>query len=70
MEMSKHDVQMLEGYINLYGLTEVISKLSWVCSEKATHVAENWYDVAQGKKWMRYSLLLDRCHVQLEELAD
>lgn len=70
MEMDKKDIEVLEALIDSYSTIEVISKLSFICSEKSAHVAENWQDIKLAKKWMKRSTILDRCHVQLEELVD
>lgn len=70
MEMDKRDIEVLEALIGRYSVIEVISKLSYICSEKSAQVAENWQDIAQAKQWMKRSTILDRCHVQLEELID
>ena len=70
MEMTKEETLMLELLVDAHGLTELVSKLSYICSEKSVHVAEAWQDAAQAKRWMHRSTILDRCHVQLEELVD
>lgn len=69
-ELDKQEVESLERLLDATDIREIISKLSWICSEKSTHVAENWQDIALAKEWMHCSILLDRCHVQLEELVD
>lgn len=70
IELDKNDQQVLEALIDRYDTIAVISALSFICSEKSVHIAENWQDVAQAKQWMHRSTILDRCHVQLEELVD
>ena len=69
-ELTKAEIDALEAFVDATDIREVVSKLSWICSEKATHVADNWQDIALAKEWMHCSILLDRCHVQLEELVE
>jgi len=67
-EMNKIDIESLEGFIDLFGLKEVISKLSFICGEKAEHIATNWQDVKTAKVWMDYSVVLDSAHAKLEDI--
>ena len=49
----------LEKYIDSYGLKVVIDSLSEIAHDKATHIAENWQDVALAKIWTKRGNLLN-----------
>ena len=65
-EMDEDDVRGLESYVDKYGLQEVLSKLSYICGEKATHIAENWQDTKTAKVWTWASSFLDRASAAVE----
>lgn len=66
MQMSKEDLEMLERYIDKYGIVDVLSGVSYICSEKATHAATNWQDIPLAKHWMRLCESIDRTGAKLE----
>lgn len=64
--MDKDDMYVLEAMIDRYGLAEVLSGISFICSEKAEHVAVNWQDTTMGKQWMKFSELVDQANARIE----
>ena len=68
--MDKDDLVTLEGFIDRYGLGEVLSSLGYICSEKAEHVATNWQDVPLGKRWMKLATVLDFTVAKVEAAGD
>jgi FAD/FMN-containing dehydrogenase len=58
--MNKTDLDLLEAFVDKYGIDEVISGLSFVCSAKSEHIATAWQDTKLAKSWMLYSAKLDR----------
>jgi hypothetical protein len=58
---------MLEFFIDKYGIVEVLSGISYICSEKAEHVAVNWQDTALGKQWIGLSAQVDSAVARIED---
>jgi hypothetical protein len=65
--LSKQDVDSLEKLIDVYSLGAVLSALSYICGEKAAHVAENWQDMRLAKDWMRHSVVIAAVHQVIED---
>jgi hypothetical protein len=65
-ELSKLAIENLEKIVDHYGLENIVRALSFICSEKSAHIAENWQDVKTAKEWMRHSALLDGIVAKLE----
>jgi hypothetical protein len=66
-EITKHDLELLEGFVDGYGVAEVLSGLSKVCSDKAEHAAVNWQDTPLAKNWIKLSTKLDRVSANIEK---
>jgi len=49
----------LEKFVDAYGLKRVVETLSEIAHDKATHIAENWQDVALAKVWTKRGNLLN-----------
>jgi hypothetical protein len=64
--MDKDSLLMLEAFIDKYGIVEVLSGISFICSEKAEHVSVNWQDAALGKHWMGLSSKVDNAVAKIE----
>ena len=58
LTQSEHNV--IESYIDKYGLTDVILSLAEICQEKALHVAENQSDPPPAKAWARDAEALEQ----------
>jgi hypothetical protein len=67
VELDKEYVTELEKLVDKFDLESVISALSYICSEKSTHIAETWQDVSLAKEWMRCSIILDSLNRLLED---
>jgi hypothetical protein len=65
--MTQQDLDILEKLVDAYGIAEVLSGLSKVCSEKAEHVAVEWQDTTLAKNWMKLSTKLDRVSANIEK---
>jgi hypothetical protein len=66
-ELSKQAIENLERIVDHYGLENLIRALAFICSEKSTHVAENWQDVKTAKVWMGYSVAIDGALSKIED---
>jgi hypothetical protein len=66
-EMEQHDLDILERLVDAFGIAEVLSGLSKVCSDKAEHVAVEWQDTPLAKNWMKLSTKLDRVSANIEK---
>ena len=60
----------LEKYIDSYGLKAVIDSLSEIAHDKATHIAENWQDVALAKIWTKRGNLLNEVAAKFADGAE
>lgn len=60
MELPKEDIQLLERMVDKYSMQSVVSALSYICSEKSTHIAEHWQDTASAMGWMAQARHLDQ----------
>jgi hypothetical protein len=60
MRMSEHHKTALEGFVDAYGLCEVLSILAEISNEKAEHLRTNWQDVQGAKVWERDARVCDR----------
>lgn len=67
-ELSKDATDNLEKIVDHYDLEHIIRALSFICSEKSTHVAETWQDIRLAKVWMNCSIILDAALTKLEDL--
>jgi hypothetical protein len=68
LEMNKHDLEILEGrFVDNFGIAEILSGLSKICSDKAEHAAVNWQDTSLAKNWMQLSAKLDRIAANIEK---
>ena len=63
--MDKVHLEMLEGLVDKFGLGTVLSGLSYICSEKSLHIAENWQDTSTANQWMGASTRLDKVGSQI-----
>ena len=50
----------LEKYVDKYGLKAVVEALVEVSHDKATHISENWQDVALAKIWTKRANALNK----------
>ena len=66
-ELSKQAIENLEKIVDHYGLENLIRALSFICSEKSTHIAENWQNVKTAKVWMGYSVAIDGALRRIED---
>lgn len=41
----------MEGLVDKFGLSAVLSALQTVCLKKEAHISENWQDRALARKW-------------------
>lgn len=64
--MDKDALYILEQMIDRYGVAEVLSGVSYICSDKAERTAVNWQNTTLGKQWMRLSELVDNANMQIE----
>jgi len=67
-ELSKDAIDNLEKIVDHYDLENIIRALSFICGEKATHIAENWQDAKLAKSWMNCSVIMDGALRRLEDL--
>jgi hypothetical protein len=44
---------ILEGFIDAFGLQNVLNGLACICSAKADHIESNWQDTRSAKHWER-----------------
>jgi hypothetical protein len=65
MQMSKNDLDILEAFIDKYGIVDVLSGLSYICGEKAEHIAHSWQDASLAKHWMRLAEAVDKAGVKI-----
>jgi hypothetical protein len=65
MQMSKEDLTTMELFIDKYGIVDVLSGLSYICGEKAEHVATNWQDAQTAKHWMQLASSIDKAGAKL-----
>jgi hypothetical protein len=68
LEMKQHDLNILERLVDAFGIAEVLSGLSKVCSDKAEHAAVNWQDTPLAKNWMKLSTKLDLVSANIDKL--
>lgn len=55
--------EQLETLVDQWGMEAVLRMLSDVCSDKASHLCENWQDTASGKAWSdRAELMYSAAH--------
>ena len=66
MELKKLDMEILERMVDAYSLQAVVSALSYICGEKAEHLAVNWQDTASAKGWMVQAKHLDQLAARWE----
>ncbi len=60
-DLSKQlDMEMLEGMVDRYSLSDVFGMLSDICNEKAEHVETNWQDKPLAKAWEQNAETLAR----------
>jgi hypothetical protein len=53
--------------IDRHRLSEVLSALSYICDEKAQHIAVNYQDVVRGKLWLKMAVRLDPLTARAEQ---
>jgi hypothetical protein len=68
MQVSKADIEMLEAFVDKYGIADVLSALSYICGEKAEHVSTNWQDAPLGKRWLKLAALIDLATAKAEQV--
>ena len=66
-EMGADLIELLEGWIDKYGVSGVLSGISKICSDKAEHVAVNWQDTTSGKYWIWISRVVDQLNAKIEK---
>jgi hypothetical protein len=49
---------ILEGFVDAYGLQNVLNGLACICSGKADHIESNWQDHAAAKLWNKAAVHL------------
>ena len=69
IEMDQKTLEFLEVMIDKYGLKEVLSGLSYICSKKseqllAEHLTAN---MEEAKKWMKHSYKIDTLSAWFEK---
>lgn len=65
MQMSTPDLDILETFIDKYGIVDVLSGISYICGEKAEHIATNWQDTKTAKHWIKLSESIDKAGAKL-----
>lgn len=59
-------MELLEYLVATYGLPEVVSSLSYICSEKSLHIAAHWRNKeVTANLWMLNSVRLDKLSVNM-----
>ena len=64
--MDRKTYDELEGYIDRYGLGQIIEILSDICHQKSSHVQNVWGDEGLAKLWERNATKLEK--LVLEEV--
>jgi hypothetical protein len=64
--MDREGLGKLELLVNEYGLTGVLSGLSYICGEKSQHIAAHWQDEDLSNLWMGHAARLDRVAARIE----
>ena len=59
-DFSPHEITELETLVDRNGLSEMLSALSYICSEKAIHVATSYQDTTLAKWWMEMAKKIDK----------
>lgn len=59
-ELNIDEVSELERLIDHHSLTELFSSLSYLCSEKAIHLATTYQDTTSAKWWMEMAKKIDK----------
>jgi len=57
--MSKEDKELLEMFIDRWGIYNIVSTLASICADKAVHISENWQDYRLARVWSRYERVLE-----------
>lgn len=56
----------LETLVDRHGVLGVLSALSFICVEKADHIASNWQDAHLAKTWDYTASVLEKVHDKLK----
>jgi hypothetical protein len=57
--MDAKERDMLEAFIDGYGLARVLECLTNICHAKATHIAVNWQDAPLAQIWIKAGMRID-----------
>jgi len=58
----------LEEMMDKFSTSTIISMLSEIASEKASHVRENWQDEGLAKQWDRLARVLDKSYMHVNKI--
>lgn len=53
--------EMLEAFVDQYGMANVLRALRDIADGKAEHIRANWQDVSLARDWERASVQLANC---------
>jgi hypothetical protein len=56
----------LEALIDRYGIADVLHCIERICDAKAEHVAVNWQDTTNAKRWSRYADAISRIRIKIK----
>jgi hypothetical protein len=56
--LSNEAEAILEGFIDTFGLQNVLNGLACICSGKADHIESNWQDHGLAKRWEKAAVHL------------
>jgi hypothetical protein len=55
----KADEKTIENLIDRIGISIFLQNVSYICGQKADHIAENWQDANLAKQWLRVASKVD-----------
>jgi hypothetical protein len=67
VELDEESMEFLEDIIDSYGVSGVLSGISFICGEKALHVSVDYQNTSLGKHWMRLSASVDQAAAKIEK---
>jgi hypothetical protein len=67
VELDEETMDMLEDVIDHYGVSEILSAISYICGEKAMLSSTDWQNTTLGKHWMRVSASVDQAAAKIEK---
>jgi hypothetical protein len=67
VELDEETMEILENIIDCYGVSGVLSGISFICGEKALHLTVECQNTVLGKHWMRLSANVDQAAAKIEK---